>query len=79
MQFVWFLLIGLCAGWLASQFVKGGASSLLESMIIGVIVAILGCVLFGLLGLTATGLIGQLVTATVGAVVLLVLLRAMRR
>jgi len=26
MNFVWFLLIGLAAGWLASQIMKGGRS-----------------------------------------------------
>ena len=79
MNFVWFILIGLCAGWLAGQFVKGGGFGLVGDLVVGVIGALLGGFLFGLLGLTAAGLLGSLVTATVGAVVLLVIVRALKR
>ena len=79
MDIVWFLLIGLAAGWLASQVMKGGSSSLATDLIMGVIGSILGGFLFGVLGLAATGLIGSLVTATVGAIVLIAGLRAINR
>lgn len=79
MDFVWFLLIGLAAGWLASQVMKGGGSSLVTDLIMGVIGSILGGFLFGLLGLAATGLVGSLVTATVGSIVLIAGLRAINR
>jgi uncharacterized membrane protein YeaQ/YmgE (transglycosylase-associated protein family) len=79
MDIVWFLLIGLAAGWLASQVMKGGSSSLVADLIMGVIGAILGGFLFGAIGLAATGLIGSLVTATVGAIVLIAGLRAINR
>ena len=79
MDIVWFLLIGLAAGWLASQIMKGGSSSLVTDLIMGVIGSILGGFLFGAVGLAATGLIGSLVTATVGAIVLIAGLRAINR
>lgn len=79
MDFLWFLLIGLAAGWLASQIMKGGGSGLVSDLLMGVIGAILGGFLFGLLGLTATGLLGSLITATVGAIVLIAGLRAINR
>ena len=79
MQLIWFLLIGLAAGWLAGQIMKGGSFGLVGNLVVGVIGAVLGGLLFGLLGLTATGIWGSLVTATVGAVVLLVLLRAWKK
>jgi len=79
MDFVWFLLIGLSAGWLASQIMKGGGSGLVGDLIMGVIGSILGGFLFGLLGLSATGPLGGLVTATVGAIVLIAGLRAINR
>jgi uncharacterized membrane protein YeaQ/YmgE (transglycosylase-associated protein family) len=79
MDIVWFLLIGLAAGWLASQVMKGGSSSLVTDLIMGVIGSILGGFLFGAIGLAATGLIGSLVTATVGAIVLIAVLRAINR
>jgi len=79
MDLVWFLLIGVAAGWLASQIMKGGGSGLVTDLIMGVIGSILGGFLFGLLGLSASGAFGNLVTATVGAIVLLAGLRLINR
>jgi uncharacterized membrane protein YeaQ/YmgE (transglycosylase-associated protein family) len=74
MDFVWFALIGLCAGWLAGQIMKGSGFGLVGDLIIGVIGAILGAFIFRSMGLAANGMLGQLIVATVGAVVLLALL-----
>jgi uncharacterized membrane protein YeaQ/YmgE (transglycosylase-associated protein family) len=79
MNLVWFLLIGLAAGWLAGQFMKGGGFGLVGDLIVGVVGALLGGFLFGLLGVSAGGLIGALITATVGAVVLILLLRLIKK
>ena len=62
---LWFLLIGLAAGWLAGQILKGGGFGLWGDLIVGVIGALLGGFLFGLLGISAGGLLGSLTTATV--------------
>ena len=75
MEIVWFLLIGLVAGWLASLITKREGKGIVSYLIIGVIGALLGGFLFRLLHLAAYGLIGELVVATVGAVILLFLLR----
>jgi uncharacterized membrane protein YeaQ/YmgE (transglycosylase-associated protein family) len=72
---VFFLLIGLAAGWLAGRITKGPSGGLVNDLIVGVIGAFLGGTLFSIIGLSATGLIGSLITATVGAIVLLYLLR----
>jgi len=79
MQLIWFVLIGIAAGWLAGQIMKGGSFGLLGDLIVGVIGALLGGFVFGLLGIHAYGLLGSLVTATVGAVILIVLLRVIQR
>ncbi len=79
MEFLWFVLIGLCAGWLAGQLTKGGGFGLLGNLVVGVIGAILGGFLFRLLGLAATSLLGSLITATIGAIVLLALLRLVKK
>ncbi|MFM8984857.1 MAG: GlsB/YeaQ/YmgE family stress response membrane protein [Planctomycetia bacterium] len=79
MNLLWFLLIGVAAGWLASQIMKGGGSGLVTDLIVGVIGSMVGGFLFSLLGLSADGAIGSLVTATVGAVVLIAGLRAINR
>lgn len=76
MEFVWFILIGLCAGWLAGQFMKGSGMGLVGDVVVGVIGALLGGFLFRQMGVSiGGGMLGQLVVATVGAIVLLVLLR----
>jgi len=79
MNIVWFLLIGICAGWLAGQFVRGGGFGLVGDLVVGVVGAVLGGFVFGLLNISAGGLMGSLVCATVGAVLLLVILRAIKR
>ena len=78
-NWIWFLLIGLSAGWLAGRLMKGGGYGLFGDLALGVIGALLGGWIFGLLGIAAGGLLGALVTAVVGAVVLIALLRAIRR
>jgi len=79
MDIVWFLLIGLAAGWLAGQIMKGGGFGLVGDLVVGVIGALLGGFIFRVLGVSAGGLLGSLVTATVGAVVLILLLRVIKR
>jgi uncharacterized membrane protein YeaQ/YmgE (transglycosylase-associated protein family) len=79
MEFLWFILIGIAAGWLAGQILKGGGYGLLGDLIVGVVGALLGGWLFGLAGIAAGGLIGQLVVATIGAIVLILLLRLIKK
>jgi uncharacterized membrane protein YeaQ/YmgE (transglycosylase-associated protein family) len=76
---IWFLLIGLVAGFLASKMMRGKGYGLLGDLVIGVVGAFLGGWIFGLLNISAGGLIGLLVTAFVGAVVLIWLLRLLKR
>ena len=79
MHLLWFLVIGLVAGWLAGQLMKGGGYGLMGDLVLGVIGAFIGGWLFGALGIGAGGLIGSLITATVGAVVLLFLIRLIKK
>lgn len=59
-----FIAIGAVVGWLAGILMKGGEGNI----IIGIVGAVAGGVLFGLLGL-----IGSIFTAIVGAAILLFL------
>jgi uncharacterized membrane protein YeaQ/YmgE (transglycosylase-associated protein family) len=76
---IYFLLIGLVAGWLAGKVMKGSGYGLIGDLVIGVVGAFLGGWIFGLLHIAAGGLIGLLVTAFVGAVVLVWLLRMIKK
>ena len=78
MHFLWSILIGIAAGWLASQIMKGRSSGILTNLIMGIIGAILGGVIFDAVGLQAVNSLGRLISATVGAIVLILLLRILR-
>ena len=78
-RLIGFLAIGLVAGWLAGQIMKGKGFGLIGNMVVGIVGAILGGLLFGLLGLSASGTMGSLLTATVGAVGFLYLLSYVKR
>ncbi len=71
MQFIFFLIIGAVAGWLAGLIMKGRGLGLLGNLVVGIVGSFLGGFLFGFLGLSVNGLIGSLVMATSGAVALL--------
>lgn len=71
MYFVWYLLIGLAAGWLANLIVKGSGSGLIVNLIVGLIGGVLGGWLLSFFGWVPIGTLGSLATAVIGAVVLL--------
>jgi len=79
MNLIWFLIIGLIAGWLAGLIMKGKGFGLIGNLIVGVIGALLGGWVFGLLGIAAYGLIGSLVAALVGAIILLFLIGLVKK
>jgi uncharacterized membrane protein YeaQ/YmgE (transglycosylase-associated protein family) len=79
MNFLWFCLIGLAAGWLAGMIMKGGGFGLVGDLVVGVIGALVGGSLFDALEIASYGRLGALITATVGAIVLIALLRLLGR
>jgi uncharacterized membrane protein YeaQ/YmgE (transglycosylase-associated protein family) len=76
---VWFLLVGLVAGWLAGKLTKGSGYGVVGDIVIGVLGAFVGGFLFRLIGMSAYGTIGSIVVATIGAVVLVWVVRALKR
>jgi uncharacterized membrane protein YeaQ/YmgE (transglycosylase-associated protein family) len=71
MHILWFLLIGLFAGFLAGKIMRGRGFGLGGDLVIGVIGAYIGGYLFQWLGLNFHGSLGTLLSAMVGAMVLL--------
>jgi len=74
------LVVGLIAGWLAGQFMKGGGYGLIGDIVLGIIGAFIGGFVFSLLlpG-SSVGLIGIIVVAFIGAVILIAVARALPR
>ncbi len=80
MHWLYFILIGAVAGWLAGLIIRGGGFGLIGNIIIGILGAIIGGWLAGLLGLKVeSGLLPVLLVSTGGAVVLLFLISLFRR
>jgi uncharacterized membrane protein YeaQ/YmgE (transglycosylase-associated protein family) len=80
MSLIYFLCIGLIAGWLAGQIMKGSGYGVIGDIVIGILGAIVGGWLFGVLGIMpGFGLIGSLITALIGALLLIFLVRLIKR
>ena len=80
MGWLWFIIIGAVAGWLAGNIMRGGGFGLLMNIVVGVVGALIGGWVFGLLGIgTGDGLIGSLITALVGAILLLWVISLFKR
>ena len=75
------LVVGLIAGWLAGQIMKGGGFGIIGDIVVGVIGAFIGGWLWGALKLPALGpwWLTAIISATVGACILLFILRLIKR
>lgn len=74
------ILVGLIAGWLAGQVMKGGGYGILIDILLGLVGGVIGGWLFGALGVyPGAGVIGSIIVSFVGAVLLVALTRAIKR
>jgi uncharacterized membrane protein YeaQ/YmgE (transglycosylase-associated protein family) len=76
---IYWIVVGLIAGWLAGQVMKGGGYGVVADIILGILGAILGGRVFGLLGVHAGGMIGSIVVAFIGAVILVWITRLLKK
>jgi uncharacterized membrane protein YeaQ/YmgE (transglycosylase-associated protein family) len=76
MTILWWLLVGLIAGFLASVVMRGGGYGIVGDIIVGIVGALIGGFLASLLGLGASGFIGTVIVAFIGACILIAILRA---
>ena len=80
MGFLYWIIVGLIAGWLAGVVMRGGGYGILADIILGILGGILGGWIFSMLGIgTGAGLIGGIIVAFIGAVVLVSITRALKR
>jgi uncharacterized membrane protein YeaQ/YmgE (transglycosylase-associated protein family) len=80
MGFLAWIVVGLVAGWLAGQLMKGGGYGVVVDIILGLLGGVVGGWLFGLLGVSSGGgMIGSIIVAFVGAVVLVGITRLLKR
>ena len=67
-ELIWWILVGLIAGWAAGKIKKGGGYG-----------AVIGGWLLGALGIHAGGFIGTIVVAIIGAIFLIWLSRLLKK
>ncbi len=80
MSFIYSIIIGAFAGWLAGKIMKGGGFGLLINIVLGIIGGVVGGWIFGFLGISmGEGTVGSLVTSVVGAVLLLYVARLIKK
>lgn len=73
---LWWILVGLVAGWLTGKVMKGSGFGVLGDIVVGILGALAGGFLFGLLGMPGSGgLLYSIFVAFLGAVILTWLFR----
>ncbi len=74
------LLVGLVAGWLAGQIVRGTGFGIVGDILIGIAGAFVASLLFPRLGLhIGSGIVSEIIYSAIGAIILLLIVRLVRR
>jgi uncharacterized membrane protein YeaQ/YmgE (transglycosylase-associated protein family) len=77
---IYWLIVGLIAGWLAGLVMKGGGYGIIVDILLGIVGGWLGGWLFGRLGIwPAGGMLGSIIVAFIGAVILVGITRLLKR
>jgi uncharacterized membrane protein YeaQ/YmgE (transglycosylase-associated protein family) len=73
------LVVGLVAGWLAGQILRGTGFGVIGDLLIGIVGAFIGDWLLPQLGIhLGVGLVAAIINATIGALILLLVIRLIR-
>ena len=74
------LFVGLIAGWLAGQIVRGTGFGIIGDILVGIAGALVASLLFPRLGIAiGTGLVREIIYSAIGAIILLVVVRLLFR
>jgi len=77
---LFWVIVGLVAGFLASVVMKGGGYGVVGDIIVGIVGALIGGFLMSLIGLNSSGnIIYSIIVAFIGACILIAILRAVSR
>ncbi len=76
---LWWIIVGLIAGWAAGKVMKGGGYGVIADILLGIVGGILGGWVVGLFGFGAGGLTWSILVAILGAVILIWITRLIRK
>ncbi len=74
MHFLWWILVGLVAGWATGKIMKGGGYGFIVDVALGIVGAIVGGFIAGLLGISPSGGLLYTILIAIGGAVLVVFL-----
>lgn len=76
---IWWVVVGLIAGWAAGKIMRGGGYGAIVDILLGIVGAVVGGWLLGALGIHAGGLVGTIIVAIIGAMFLIWLSRVLKK
>ena len=79
MSVVWWIVVGLIAGWAAGKIMKGGGYGVVMDIVLGIVGAVVGGWLMGSLGIYSGSFLGTIIIAIIGAVFLIWLSRVLKK
>lgn len=76
MFLIWWIIVGLIAGWITGKIMKGSGYGALMDIVVGIVGAIVGGWIMSMFGFAAAGgLIYTIIVAVIGAVALTLVIR----
>jgi len=75
MSILWWIVVGVIAGWITGKIMRGEGYGFWADMLLGIAGALLGGFIAGHLGFGGGGLIFTLVIAVIGAIIIVFLFR----
>ena len=76
---IWWIVVGLLAGWAAGRIMKGGGYGMVADILLGIVGGVVGGWAVGLLGFGGGGLIWSVLVAILGAVILIWITRLIKK
>ena len=76
MFIIWWIIVGLIAGWITGKIMKGSGYGALMDIVIGIVGAVIGGFIMRTLGFAGRGgMIYTIIVAVIGAIILTLILR----
>lgn len=76
---IWWIVVGLIAGWAAGKIMKGGGYGVIADILLGIVGGFVGGWLVGMIGFGGGGFIWSILIAILGAVVLIFITRLIKK
>ena len=78
-EIIWWIVVGLIAGWGAGKIMKGGGYGVIADILLGIVGGMVGGWAVGHLGFGGGGLLWSILVAILGAVILIWITRLVKK